>query len=218
MRASMPGRRPKPDRSLALAQYRQRAPIYDRELLAFEPIRSDAVRGLRLAPGQTVLDVACGTGLSFELLQARVGAQGRIVGIDQCPEMLAIARERVARHGWHNVELIEAPAASARIEPQADAALFHFTHDVLREDAAIDNVLAHLARGARVVATGLQWAPPWMWATNGFVLLAAMHSVTSFDGLACPWDRLAAHLDDVHVDTALLGGIYVMSGQVRVRS
>ena len=77
-----------------------------------------------------------------------------------------------------------------RSHTQADAALFHFTHDVLREDAALDNVLAHLKPGARVVATGLQWAPPWMWPTNGFVMAAALYSVTALESLARPWDKL----------------------------
>ena len=72
--------------------------------------------------------------------------------------------------------------------------------------------LAHLKPGARVVASGLQWAPPWMWPTNGFVLLAALYSVTSLEGLGRPWDKLAARLRGVQVDTTLMGGIYICSG------
>jgi hypothetical protein len=58
----------------------------------------------------------------------------------------------------------------------------------------------------------LQWAAPWIWPTNAFVLLAAMHSVTSFEGLGHPWDKLAAQLRQVDVQTALMGGIYIASG------
>lgn len=199
----------------ALTQYRRRAERYDAELLPFEPIRSDAVERLRLKPGEAVLDVACGTGLSFELLRRRVGPHGRVVGIDQCPEMLARARWRVAQHHWNNVELVPSPAAAAPLHGRADAALFHFAHDVVRDPVAIANVLAHLKPGARVVASGLQWAPPWLWPTNTFVLLAALYSVTSLEGLGHPWDLLAQHLDDVQVQTALLGGIYIASGEVR---
>ena len=178
----------------------------------FEPIRSEAIALLGLHRGDTVLDVGCGTGLSFEELHHRVGRKGRIVGIEQCPEMMAKARSRVQEHNWPGVDLVCAPAAVARVPVQADAALFHFTHDIVREEAAIANVLSHLKPGARVVASGLQWAPPWMWPTNGFVLLAAIYSVTSLEGLGQPWDRLSAHLRDVEVRTALMGGIYIANG------
>ena len=202
----------RPDRAAALAQYRRRAQGYDTELALFEPIRSDAIALLGLRPGATVLDVGCGTGLSFELLHRRIGKGGRIIGIEQSPEMMAQAQARVNESHWQNVDLVCAPAVAAAVPVQADAALFHFTHDILREDAALANILSHLKPGARVVASGLQWAPPWMWPTNGFVMLAAIYSVTSFEGLGHPWDRLAAHLRDVKVQTALMGGIYIATG------
>jgi demethylmenaquinone methyltransferase/2-methoxy-6-polyprenyl-1,4-benzoquinol methylase len=206
-------RRRGPDRSAALAQYRRRARFYDQELALFEPIREQAIASLNLGPGATVLDVGCGTGLSFGLLEQRLGRDGRIVGIEQCPEMMANARTRVQRAHWHNVDLVCAPAAVAPIATQADAALFHFVHDILREDAAIDNVLDHLKPGACVVATGLQWAPPWMWPANGFVMAAALYSVTELASLGQPWDKLRRRLRDVVFDTALLGGIYILSGR-----
>lgn len=202
------------DRAAALAQYRRRAGVYDRELQPFEPLRIEAINKLGLKAGQTVLDAGCGTGLSLEMLHSRVGRHGRVVAFDQCPEMLAQARQRVQRHGWSNVALLCAGATEAPVRGRADAALFHFTHDILRDDDALDHVFAHLRPGARVVATGLQWAPPWLWPTNAFVLAAALHSVTSLEGLGRPWDKLAQRLVEVEVETALLGGIYIARGRV----
>jgi hypothetical protein len=95
---------------------------------------------------------------------------------------------------------------------QADAALFHFTHDILRRPAALDNVLGHLAPGARVVATGLQWAAPWVWPVNLFVLGAAMYSVSSLDGLAEPWSELAPRLTGFEVHPTWMGGIFMATG------
>ena len=86
----------RPDRSAALDQYRRRATHYDQELLLFEPLRVDAIAALRLAPGATVLDIGCGTGLSFEPLRRGVGTSGHIVGVEQSREMLAQAREQSA--------------------------------------------------------------------------------------------------------------------------
>lgn len=201
-----------PDRGVALAQYRQRASVYDSELAVFEPLRCEAIERLALAPGATVLDAGCGTGLSFPQLQATVGPAGRIIGIEQCPAMMERAQCRVVEQGWSQVSLIEAPVEVAKLSGPIDAALFHFTHDILSRPDAIANVLRHLRPGARVVATGLQWAPAWSWPVNLFVFGAALYSVTTLDGLEQPWGGLAAQMGKLDVDTTWMGGIYMASG------
>ena len=206
--------KPGPDRPSALAQYRRRSAVYDLELALFEPIRREAIARLALVRGQTVIDVGCGTGLSFAMLQQGVGSGGRIVGIEQSPEMIGKARERVSRLGWRNVELLCSPVESAPLRGSADAALFHFTHDILQRPEAVANVLRHLKPGGRVVASGLKWADPWRWPTNLFVLPAALRSVTSLEGLAAPWAGLAAAMPDLDVQSTLLGGVFIASGRL----
>ena len=54
------------------------------------------MQALRIAPGQRVLDVGCGTGLLFPPLLARLGSRtapdpGYVVGLDPARRMLAIA-------------------------------------------------------------------------------------------------------------------------------
>lgn len=54
-------------------------------------------RETALAPGQTALDVCCGTGdLSF-IAAKRVGPTGKVVGVDFSESMLEIARQRDAK-------------------------------------------------------------------------------------------------------------------------
>jgi len=202
-------------RIAALAQYRRRAPIYDLELALFEPVRRAAIARLGLRSGDVVLDLGCGTGLSMGLLQQGVGARGHVIGVEQSPEMMARARERVQQQSWRNVTLIEDAVESVELPGLADAALFHFTHDILREPLALQNVAGSLRRGASVVACGLQWAAPWAWPLNMFVLGAALHSVSSMRGLERPWSLLARHLDRLHVDSLMGGSLYVASGSMR---
>jgi SAM-dependent methyltransferase len=205
-----------PDRSAALAQYRRRAGFYDLELALFEPLRRRAIERLALHPGECVLDLACGTGLSLPLLAQRVGRHGRVIGIEQSPEMLERARQRVQAQRLPQVTLQCTPVEEAAIPGPADAALFHFTHDVLRRPEAIANVLRHLKPGARVVASGLKWAAPWAPGVpspvNLFVWPAAAHSVTSFDGLGRPWSLLQAQLGALEVEPALLDAAYLAWG------
>ena len=204
-----------PDRNAALAQYRQRAGIYDLELALFEPIRRQAIARLALKPGDVVLDVGCGTGLSLELLRQGIGAKGKIIGIEQCPEMIERARERVAQGCWNNVTLIGSPAETADIRGRrADAALFHFTHDILRRPEAVAHVMQRLKPGARVVACGLKWAGGLASGVNLLVLPAALRSMTSLEGMDAPWSRLAGYTGPLDVQTMLLGGVYVASGNV----
>lgn len=100
-----------PTRDLALELYRRMAPRYDRRgaRWPFAGLRRRAVEHLYLKPGQSVMDVGCGTGSAFPLLQEAIGHKGGIIAIDQSPDMLARARERVNENKWENITLIQAP-------------------------------------------------------------------------------------------------------------
>jgi ubiquinone/menaquinone biosynthesis C-methylase UbiE len=204
-----------PNRSTALRQYRSRARIYDLELFLFEPVRQRSIELLRLKNGDRVLDVGCGTGLSFTALENLVGADGSIVGIEQSPEMLERARARAADNNWRNAEFVSASVEDAAIPFAADAALFHFTHDIMRTPKAVANVVSHLKPGARVVAAGLKWAPVRTMPLNLFVWNAALRSTSTLEGLARPWSNLETILQELEVEQMLGGTVYVASGIVK---
>jgi SAM-dependent methyltransferase len=204
-----------PNRSAALRQYRSRARIYDFELALFEPVRQRAIDLLGLKSGDQVLDVGCGTGLSLTALEGLVGAGGAIVGIEQSPEMLERARARAAENNWRNVMFISASVEEAAIPIAADAALFHFTHDIMRTRNAIANIVSHLKPGARVVAAGLKWAPIRTMPLNLFVWNAALRSTSTLEGLARPWSNLEALIPGLEVEQMLGGTVYVATGIVK---
>ncbi len=57
-----------------------------------------------LQPGETVIDLGCGGGFDCFLAARRVGATGRVVGVDMTAEMIAKARSNAAAGGFKNVE------------------------------------------------------------------------------------------------------------------
>lgn len=59
-----------------------------------------------LRPGQTVVDLGCGGGIDVLLAGRRVGAAGRVIGVDVNPDMLTLARANAARAGASNVEFV----------------------------------------------------------------------------------------------------------------
>ena len=201
-----------PNRQLALEQYRRRARRYDRLAPLTRRLRRRAVGRLQLRAGQTVIDVACGTGLTFALLEDQIGPDGSLVGIDLSPEMLSQARERVTANGWRNVTLIESAIEDAAIPGVADAAVFVLTHDVMRSSEALSNVLAHVRLGGRIAAAGGKRASGWMLPANLYLGYAMRRYTTTTEGFDRPWRLLEALLPDLRVEPLLLGGAYVASG------
>jgi SAM-dependent methyltransferase len=69
-------------------------------------------------PGDSVLDVACGTGLLTRIVAKAVGPQGRVVGYDISTEMLAVARKLTpdpsheALIDWREGDAVSLPFAS----------------------------------------------------------------------------------------------------------
>ena len=61
--------------------------------------REQLVRLARLEPGQSVLDIGCGTGSLAIAAKRRVGLQGTVQGIDASPEMIARARRKASKAG-----------------------------------------------------------------------------------------------------------------------
>ena len=57
-----------------------------------------------LKPGQTVLDLGSGAGFDAFLAARAVGPEGRVIGVDMTPEMVAKARANAKKGGRTNVE------------------------------------------------------------------------------------------------------------------
>ncbi len=64
----------------------------------FEPLAERVLVLSPPAPGDRVLDVACGTGILTRRLAAAAGPAGRVVGVDLNPKMIEVAHELTAGH------------------------------------------------------------------------------------------------------------------------
>lgn len=113
--------------------------------------RLRAVQALDLRPGDHVVDIACGTGLNFSLLEGQIGPEGRIVGVDLTDAMLAQAQERVETNGWSNVSLVQADAAAFEFPSEVDAILSTYA---LTQVPECREVIAH---GAAALSGSGRW-------------------------------------------------------------
>ena len=206
-----------PDPRRALEQYRRHADGYDASARRTMALRRRAIDWLELAPGQRVLDVACGTGLSLPLLAERVGAAGQVVGVELSPEMLQQARARIARARLAQVMLIEASMEDAVLDGSFDAVLFNYTHDVLQSPLALANVFAHVRPGARVVAAGVKHPPAWLFPLRLLRLWRARPYLTTFRGLERPWGPLAPYVEGMEVRPAMFNTNYMARARARMR-
>ena len=215
-------RQPTPDeatRQRSLAKYRLRAAAYDSTCGPTWTIRERSIARLRLQPGESVLDVACGTGLSLPLLRREVGGadgrSGQVYGFDHSTDMLVQAHARVAAAGWDNVHLFETPAQSLTLPQPVDALLFHYAHDILRSTSALRSVLACARPGARVAIAGIKYFPRWLAPLNAWVYWKN-HAYNGSPGeLRSPWDRIAPLLADWQFEPTQWGMGYIASGTLR---
>jgi demethylmenaquinone methyltransferase/2-methoxy-6-polyprenyl-1,4-benzoquinol methylase len=146
-------------RERLIATYRKKARHYDVTSRLYPvpgyPQRSQRLRtvqALSLRPGATVIDIACGTGLNFPILEEIVGPGGRIVGVDLTDAMLDHALDRVRANGWSNVTLVQSDAAEYVFPSSVDAIVSTYAMSQVREGAQV------IAHGAAALSAGGRWA------------------------------------------------------------
>lgn len=202
--------------------YNQRAGIYDITANLYYSIgfresayRQLAVKALQLSPGDTVVEIGCGTGRNFGFLHQEVGTQGNIIGVDFTPQMLNKARKRVEHHQWSNVKLVQMDAASYEYPTKIDGILSTFAIALIPDyDQVIQKGARALSCGKRLVILDLKFPERWpAWLVQGFINISRPFGVTSDLADRHPWESVRCHLAEVKFQEFYFGGTYLCVGE-----
>jgi ubiquinone/menaquinone biosynthesis C-methylase UbiE len=180
--------------------------------------RLRAVRALGLRTGDSVVDMACGTGLNFSLIEDVIGPSGRIVGVDLTDAMLAQAKDRVAANGWSNISLVQANAAEFGFPAQVDAILSTYALTQVPECAEV------IAHGAAALSGGGRWVvldvkvpdstPRWL-AQLGTATVRPFAAIEEWVQRR-PWEAIRAAMQEELVDVSwtelLFGTAFLAAG------
>jgi arsenite methyltransferase len=119
--------------------------VPDGSVESFAGVANPFVLG-RIDAGQTVLDLGCGAGTDLLVAAQMVGLEGRVIGVDMTPTMLARARESAQAMGLSNVELHESlieklPVPDASVDVVISNGVIDLVPDKEAVFAEIDRVL-----------------------------------------------------------------------------
>ncbi|NBB79736.1 MAG: methyltransferase domain-containing protein [Verrucomicrobia bacterium] len=153
---------PKSNPSPVRSAYRRLAPVYDWIFgPSLEKGRRTALRAVGALPGDSVLEVGVGTGLSLH----HWDPECRVTGIDLSPEMLGRAEKMCQRRDLENVELHAMDAQNMEFsDNQFDKIAAMYVVSVVDDPTALMQEILRVAKpGARVVIVNhFEHRHPWV--------------------------------------------------------
>lgn len=144
-------------------RYDEVAAAFDRygERTVF-PITECLMEMTGVRDGQTVLDVACGSGIVARRAAAIVGPSGHIIGIDLSPGQIRVAQERSRAMGYHWSEFLVMDALRLELaDASFDVVVAQFPH--LPDRARCISEMCRVLKpgGAFAIGNGGGDAPVW---------------------------------------------------------
>ncbi len=185
-------------------------PIFEWLLWLPRGFRRRAVGALELRPGDSVLEVGCGTGRNLPLIRSAVGPSGRVVGVDLSVEMLTRARRLCERSGWDNVTLLHGHVLECELPRPVDGVLFSLSYGTMtNRERILDRVWSLLAPGGRLVIADGKLAPGLRGRLLRPIVIAVMKATVLGDPDHGAWRDLRRLTADVEAEEELLGGYVI---------
>jgi ubiquinone/menaquinone biosynthesis C-methylase UbiE len=117
--------------------------------------REKALDLASLKPGESVLDIGCGTGTLAIAAKRRVGPEGRVYGVDASPQMLARAHKKANKAGievvFKNVVVESLPFPDGQFDAVLSTVMLHHLGPKVRQQCARE-LRRVLKPGGRVLA------------------------------------------------------------------
>ncbi|SHF05227.1 demethylmenaquinone methyltransferase / 2-methoxy-6-polyprenyl-1,4-benzoquinol methylase [Fodinibius roseus] len=196
---------------------------YDHSLLLYRLLgfriktyRKKAVQSLNLNPGDTVVDLGCGTGLNFPLLNNHVGKQGTIIGVDLSKNMLQQAQDRIQDSGLNNIKLIQADMSEYHIPSNADAILSTLAISMSPDyDRIIERVAHTLETRKKMAIFELKRPEKWpKWLVKAMIKLLHSYGTRYEHSKRTPWLSMEKYFRKLYMQEFYFGAVYVATGVV----
>jgi demethylmenaquinone methyltransferase/2-methoxy-6-polyprenyl-1,4-benzoquinol methylase len=202
------------------ALYQSGAKFYDFTTILYRMIglrmkayRLLAIKKLSLNKGDCVIELGCGTGLNFSFLMEKIGKEGRLIGVDLTPGMLDIAKERVERAGWKNIELIQSDIAVYEFPENVNGVLATGLFGYIAEyDRVIKAASKSLLPGGHlVILDGKQPERLPSWLFKIVLRLGRPFGFTPEYFKVRPWESVERYFQKTSIEQKYGGMIYILS-------
>jgi ubiquinone/menaquinone biosynthesis C-methylase UbiE len=203
------------------------SPLYDASLeKLYAQARRRAADALDLRDGLTVLDVPCGTGLSFDAIVPAIRPGGAVLGVDQSRGMLARAQQRVQQRGFSpevslcaaNAHALDGDLLERSIGTRQVDRLHIFLGMTVftSHESAFEQLWSLLAPGGLAVVVDVHAAGPSLHGRIAKWIARADIQRRTWE----PLQRLAEHFERIELppDRGYGGELWLATGRKRVSS
>jgi ubiquinone/menaquinone biosynthesis C-methylase UbiE len=168
----------------------------------YSKYRKHAIEFLQLHPGQSVLDLGCGTGINFSDLQKKLKGTGHITGIDISGSMIKEAQQKIFKNNWQNISLTiddytkcELPKVDKIISTYSLGLFPYYDRVIFKAKLALkkDGIFVILHFNAKDLSKSAKaFLPFWTSCIKDFDYKTFKNETKN------PWDAIQKYFDEYH--------------------